>query len=124
MGGARPARPDELGLAVLFATSGALHLLTPRRFEQIVPRRLPGKRALVYVSGAAELACAVGLVSPSRRRAAGLASGLLLVAMFPANVQMARDVFARRGRFAKLLAAGRLPLQAPLAAIAWRAWRR
>ena len=124
MNGARSARPGELGLAVLFATSGVLHLLTPRRFEQIVPRPLPGKRALVYLSGAAELGCAAGLVAPPTRRAAGLASAVLLVAVFPANVQMALDVFTRRGRLARLLAAARLPLQAPLVAIAWRAWRR
>lgn len=124
MDGARSARRGELGLAVLFAISGMLHLLTPRRFEQIVPRPLPGKRALVYLSGAAELGCAAGLVAPATRRAAGLASAGLLVAVFPANVQMALDVFTGRGRVARLLAAARLPLQAPLVAIAWRAWRR
>jgi uncharacterized membrane protein len=122
--GARSARPGELGLAVLFATSGVMHLLTPHRFEEIVPRPLPGKRALVYLSGAAELGCAAGLVAPATRRAAGLASAVLLVAVFPANVQMALDVFTGRGRLASLLAAARLPLQAPLVAIAWRAWRR
>jgi uncharacterized membrane protein len=122
--GARSARRGELGLAVLFATSGMLHLLTPRRFEQIVPRPLPGKRALVYLSGAAELGCAAGLVAPATRRAAGLASAGLLVAVFPANVQMALDVFTGRGRVARLLAAARLPLQAHIIAVAWRAWRR
>jgi uncharacterized membrane protein len=122
--GARSGRRGELGLAVLFATSGILHLLTPRRFEQIVPRPLPGKRALVYLSGAAELGCAAALMAPATRRAAGLASAGLLVAVFPANVQMALDVFTGRGLVARLLAAARLPLQAPLVAIAWRAWRR
>jgi uncharacterized membrane protein len=122
--GARSARPGELGLAVLFATSGVMHLLTPHRFEEIVPRPLPGKRAVVYLSGAAELGCAAGLVAPATRRLAGLASAVLLVAVFPANVQMALDVFTGRGRLASLLAAARLPLQAPLVAIAWRAWRR
>jgi uncharacterized membrane protein len=37
---------------------------------------------------------------------------------------MALDVFTRRGRLARLLVTARLPLQAPLVAIAWRAWRR
>ena len=124
MDGARSARPGELGLAVLFATSGVMHLLTPHRFEEIVPRPLPGKRAVVYLSGAAELGCAAGLVAPATRRLAGLASAVLLVAVFPANVQMALDVLTGRGRLAGLVAAARLPLQAPLVAIAWRAWRR
>jgi uncharacterized membrane protein len=119
-----PAKAAELFLAVAFATSGSLHLAKPHPFEQIVPHRLPGKRALVYASGVAELACAAGLLMPPTRPVAGLASAALLLVVFPANVQMTLDAFAGRGRVAKLLAVVRLPLQGPLVAIAWRAWRR
>jgi uncharacterized membrane protein len=120
----RQATAGELGLIVAFASSGFLHLVTPRPFEHIVPRRIPGKRALVLASGVAEIGCAAGLLVPSTRRLAGLASAVLLVAVFPANVQMALDAFATRGRPLQVLAVLRLPLQAPLVAIAWRAWRR
>lgn len=111
-----------LGLAVVFATSGCLHLVRPRPFERIVPHGLPARRTLVHVSGVAELGCAAGLVTPSTRRLAGLVSAGLLVAVFPANVQMTVDVFGSRGPLAKALAVARLPLQVPLIRIAWRAW--
>src|SRR5664279_3141349 len=90
---------DLKGLAVLFAISGSLHLVRPQVFETIVPRRLPAPRGLVYASGVAELACAVGLVHPRTRAAAGWASAALLVGIFPANVQMAvtEGRRARRG---------------------------
>ncbi len=118
---------DEAGiraLAALFAASGSLHLVRPAAFEPIVPHRLPARRALVYASGAVELVCAVGLMAPATRRAAGLVSAGLLVAVFPANVQMTVDVFRSRGPLAKMLAVSRLPLQAPMIRTAWRAWSR
>ncbi len=105
-----------------FAVSGVLHLVRPRPFEMIVPRRLPGKRALVYASGIAELACAAGMAHPRTRSLSGLASTALLVFVFPANVQMTLDVFKRRSRLAKAAAAVRLPLQLPLVWVAWRTY--
>ena len=120
-GNPRPPR-DVIGLAALLAASGSLHLVRPRHFEHIVPRRLPAKRCLVYVSGIAEIGCAMGLIARSTRRLAGLLSAGLLVAVFPANVQMAVDVFERRGSLARTLALARLPVQVPLIRIAWRAW--
>jgi uncharacterized membrane protein len=74
-------------LAAGFAVSGCLHVATPTLYEGIVPRWLPRRRALVYVSGLAELVCAAGLLSEAPW--AGLASAGLLVAVWPANVQMA-----------------------------------
>ena len=120
---------DLTALAVLFAISGSLHLVRPQVFETIVPRRLPAPRGLVYASGVAELACAVGLVHPRTRAAAGWASAALLVGIFPANVQMAvtEGRRARRGtgspaRWAATLV--RLPLQIPLIRTALKATGR
>jgi uncharacterized membrane protein len=114
---------DITALAALFATTGTLHFVRPRPFERIVPRRLPRRRALVYVSGALELACAAGLVHPRTRRSAGWASAALLVGVFPANVQMALD--ARRSRSAafRLATVARLPCQLPMIRTAYRAAR-
>lgn len=117
---------DLQGLAALFAASGALHLVRPQVFETIVPRQLPEHRGLVYASGAAELVCAAGLLHPRTRRAAGWASAALLVAIFPANVQMAVTESKRadrgtgsRGR--QLATLARLPLQIPLIRTALKA---
>ena len=105
-----------------FLASGVVHLVRPEVFEPIVPRPLPYKRELVYASGLAELVCAAGLLLPRTRRFAGPASAALLVAVFPANVQMALDarrVIARKGSTTArqvrcAVAVARLPLQVPL----------
>jgi len=110
------------GVVGAFVTSGLIHLARPGVFEPIVPTALPRKRGLVYASGAAELLCAAGMMMPRTRRVAGLASAGLLVAVFPANVQMAWDAHqavARKGSTPRreMIRAGsiaRLPLQAPM----------
>lgn len=109
-------------MTAAFLVSGVVHLVRPAVFEAIVPRALPHKRELVYASGLAELACAVGLLVPRSRRFAGLASAMLLVAVFPANVQMAidaRHAIVRKGSTTArqvrcAVAIARLPLQVPL----------
>ena len=111
------------GLAVLFGVLGSLHFVKPEPFEQIVPKALPREKELVYASGVAELACAAGLLHPRTRRAAGLVSAALLVAVFPANVQMAADLQRKGSGPAKAVAWARLPLQLPLIRAALRASR-
>ena len=78
-----PLGKDAVALAGLFLTSGTMHFVKPGPFEAMVPTRLPSRRALVYASGALEIACAVGLFLPRTRRVAGLASAALLVAGLP-----------------------------------------
>ncbi len=107
-------------LVGLFGVSGILHLVRPRPFEAIVPRRLPARRTLVYVSGLLELGCAAGLALPATRRLAGLASAGLLVAIFPANIQMTVDILRGRSRVYQVLAVLRLPLQLPMIRTALR----
>ena len=117
---------DVGGLAALFAASGTVHLIRPQVFEPIIPRRLPAPRGLVYASGVAELLCAAGLLHPRTRKVAGLASAVLLVGIFPGNVQMAvtegRRVSAGRGsRGRQVVTLVRLPLQIPLIRTALKA---
>ncbi|KHL15853.1 putative membrane protein [Mumia flava] len=120
----RPPR-DVTALAGLLAVAGVAHFVAPKPFESIVPRALPARRALVHASGVAELACAAGLVAPRTRRAAGYATAALMVAVFPANVQMTvtalRSPRASTGYRAATIA--RLPLQWPLVRTAWKAAR-
>ena len=110
-------------LAVLFGILGTLHFVKPQPFEAMVPRALPRKKELVFASGAAELACAAGLLHPRTRRVAGLVSAGLLVALFPANVQMAADLQRKGSRPAQAIAWARLPLQLPLIRWALKAAR-
>jgi uncharacterized membrane protein len=87
---------------------------TTQSFEAIMPRYLPASRHrdLIYVSGVAELACAFGLVKQTAWASAG--SKAVLLAVFPANVQMALDAGSGRLPGASdnpVVAWGRLPLQ-------------
>lgn len=122
MSGSRVPR-DALALAVLFATSGVLHLIRPQIFETIVPSYVPAPRAMVYASGVAEIGCAAGLVGRRTRRVAGLASMALLIAVFPANIEMAVDSTRSSSRWFQAVAFLRLPLQVPMIWVAYRAAR-
>lgn len=109
-------------LAAIFVLSGVTHLVRPQVFEPIMPRMIPerGHRALIYLSGVAEVACAVGL--GLRRRWAATASVVVLSAVFPANVQMAVDSGSGRNPGLadnRMLAWARLPLQIPMIKAAW-----
>ncbi len=109
-------------VAAAFTASGVVHLVHPATFTRIVPTFLPAKTALVYVSGVAELVCALGLWR--RDRWAGLAAAALLLAIWPANLQMA--INAQRGDdvVTKVEDWVRLPLQIPLIWCALQSGRR
>jgi uncharacterized membrane protein len=99
-------------LASAMAVSGVVHLVHPQTFDAVVPRGMPGSaRGWVLVSGVAEIACSAAMLWPPARRIGGLASAALMAAVFPGNVQMARDARRPRSRAITLL---RLPLQVPL----------
>jgi len=103
-------------LAAFFALNGTLHFVKPRAYESIVPRALPARREIVYASGVAELAGAAGLLSARTAPAAGWWLIATLVAVFPANVNMAVNAERFRTVPEPLLWA-RLPVQAIF--VAW-----
>jgi uncharacterized membrane protein len=72
-----------------FVFAGVMHFVIPDTYEAIVPRALPRRRELVYASGVAEIAGGVGVLHPRTRRAASWWSVATLLAVFPANVNMA-----------------------------------
>ena len=117
------------GLVAAFAVSGVIHLVKPETFEPTMPRVLPKHRELIIASGVAELACAAGLAIPATRKLAGPASAALLVAVLPANIQMAVDTVGRlnrKGPTPKRVAwavasLARVPLQWPLIRAALKA---
>ncbi len=101
-----------LGLCTLMGGSGLLHLLAPSPYRSIIPAPLRGQAAaLVTISGVAEIICAMLLIVPRTRRLGAYAIAALLVAVFPANIQMALD--SKHG-IAGVVTWLRLPLQAPL----------
>ena len=106
-------------LGGFFLLAGSLHFLRPRPYVAIVPDALPRKRDVVYASGVAELAGGAGVLVPRTRRAAGWWLIATLLAIFPANVNMA----VRADRYRRIpepLLWARLPLQGLLIAWVWR----
>jgi uncharacterized membrane protein len=76
-------------LAVFYMLAGAAHLLWPEPFLAIMPEAVPFPRAVVTLTGLAEIAGAAGLLTARLRRAAGLLLALYAVCVFPANIKHA-----------------------------------
>lgn len=104
---------------------GTLHFVVPGPFRRIVPRWFPWRSEAVVVSGVAELASGLLMAFPRTKRIGGSLAVGLLVAVFPANVQMAVDASRGRGQVKApaWLMWLRLPLQVPMVASAARVAR-
>jgi uncharacterized membrane protein len=109
------------GLGALLGGSGVLHLVRPRIFEWLVPPELGNARAWVTATGVAEVGTAALLAAPASRRVGGWAAAGLLLAFVPAHLHTFRVV--PRRALPLTVAAVRLPLQAPLIAVALRVGR-
>jgi uncharacterized membrane protein len=108
-----------LVLTFLFAASG--HFLQAAPMAEMLPPVVPARLPLIYLTGALEIALALGIALPSMRRMAGLAAIAALILFFPANVYAAFaqvDMGGHAWGPAYLLI--RTPLQALL--IAWTWW--
>jgi uncharacterized membrane protein len=116
-------RRIKLALKYLFAASfvlaGVNHFINPAFYFKIMPPYLPWHAALVYLSGACEIALGLLLFVPKLTRAAAWGLVALLVAVSPVNVHMALNhgLFPEYGVAALWL---RLPLQILL--LAWAYW--
>lgn len=109
-------------LTVFFMGAGVLHFVIPQYYERIVPPWLPNAPLLVAVSGVAELLGGIGIVFARTRCAAGWGLIALLVAVFPANVQMLRLAIAAHAGVAPQATLWiRLPVQGLLIWWVWRA---
>jgi uncharacterized membrane protein len=106
-------------LSAFFLAAGVLHFLRPKPYAAIVPDVLPGKLAIVYASGVAEMAGGAGVLPERTRRIAGWWLIATLLAVFPANVNMAVNADRFRSVPEPLLWA-RLPVQGLLIAWVWR----
>lgn len=121
----KSARPRALALSALLLGMGTIHFAAPKFFDDIIPPELPGEpRTYTYASGVVELA-AGALLLPRRTRSLGARLAFLLfLAVFPGNLQMARDYLASdRPAPVKAVALLRLPLQLPLLATARKVYR-
>ena len=121
-----PKRVMRAVLAANMVGIGLLHFVAGDIFIQIVPPFLPWPLALVWISGACEIALGVLLLPPVTRRYAGLLLVALYVAVFPANIYMAMNNVQVNGlptwltQPSQLALWLRLPVQ--LGLINWALW--
>ena len=109
--------PRRMGLVAIMAGAGVSHFVAPRVYELIVPRALDDPGFWVRFTGVAQLLGAGLLAAPRTRRLGAVWVAVLLVALFPANVQMALDGGLAGERWplsSPVVVWMRLPLQIPL----------
>ena len=103
--------------------SGVNHVVNPKPYLAIMPRYLPAHRELVALSGVAEALSGAGALLPATRRQAGWLSVATLLAVFPANVDMALHP-ERYPKIPRWALWGRLPLQAWMVWAVWTTTQR
>ena len=106
-------------LCVFFVAAGLNHFINPAFYLKSMPPYLPWHLFLIYLSGFFEVALGVLLLAPAYTRVAAWGLIGLLIAVFPANIQMALNpqLYPDFSPAALWL---RLPLQAVF--IAWVFW--
>lgn len=99
-------------IAGIFLLMGLLHFIRPEPFIKIMPDYIPWHKAMVYISGIAELLGGAGVLMGETRVVAGYGLIILLFAVFPANVDMAYKAFQQYGLTGRTwILLLRLPLQ-------------
>ena len=73
-------------MAAVYAPFGVLHMRAAGAFLPIVPPGVPFPKTVVVMTGACEIAGALGLLVPRTRKAAGVALALYAACVYPANI--------------------------------------
>jgi len=107
------------GLAVMFLFTAASHF-TPMKADllRMIPDWIPWPRFMLYFTGVCEALGAIGLLIPGMQVISAIGLILLLVVMFPANINAARRGVTIRGRAATPLWI-RTPMQIVWIAMLW-----
>ena len=107
--------------AVCIIVAGITHFIAPDTYVKIVPPQLPYPEAIVYISGFFEILGGIGLLVPFVSQAAAWGLVLLLIAVYPANINMAvNNIHLDNVPDGNWFQAIRLPFQFVL--IAWAYW--
>lgn len=108
---------DALSLMLIF--TGVSHFTFMKEdFVRMMPPSIPRPKAMVYFTGACEIAGAAGLLLAEFRRAAAYALIAFFLAVLPANIHAARAGITLGGKRATSLWL-RIPMQVLFIAIAF-----
>lgn len=96
----------------MFIFTGALHFIIPKMYLKIMPSYIPNHKAMVFWSGIFEILGGIGIMIPFTKTFSAIGLTLLLIAVFPANINMFRKAYEKKAftlfTFGSLL---RLPIQ-------------
>jgi uncharacterized membrane protein len=84
-------------LAAVYLLAGIAHIARPEGFLAITPTWVPFPDHVIFWTGVAEIAGAVGLFVPRLRRAAGIGLALYALCVWPANIRHAVEGIAVGG---------------------------
>ena len=73
-------------MAVWYILAGANHFVNPKFYLRIMPPYIPWHKAMIYISGAAEISLGSLLLCPPFSTLGAWGIIALLIAIFPANV--------------------------------------
>jgi uncharacterized membrane protein len=106
--------------AAFWIFAGIMHFVIPRQYEAIVPAALANRRReIVAISGLAEIAGGIAVLPARTRRGARWWLLATLLAVYPANIEMA----LHPERFPKVPSPAlwaRLPVQGLFGWLTWR----
>lgn len=97
-------------MSALYFFAGFNHFWHPKMYHKIMPPWLPWHKELVVISGICEMVLAVMLLFPVSRQLAAWGIIALLIAVFPANIQMTINYWERNHPYFWITVV-RLPLQ-------------
>ena len=75
-------------MAAFYIVAGVNHFINPGFYQKIMPPWLPWHYSFIYISGVCEIAFGLLLIPKQTRKPAAWGIIALLVAVFPANIQM------------------------------------
>ncbi|MEO7924962.1 MAG: DoxX family protein [Chitinophagaceae bacterium] len=81
-------RASLYSMAAFYVIAGINHFVNPGFYKKIMPPWLPWHHGLIYASGAGEILLALLLIPSQTRKLAAGCIIVLLIVVFPANVQM------------------------------------
>lgn len=84
------ARAGRTSMAAMLGFTALGHFLYPEGMAQMLPPKFPSRVTIVYVTGALEIAAAVGLLLADWHRTTALLLIIFFALILPANIYAAR----------------------------------
>jgi len=85
-------------MSILYTLAGLNHFIHPEFYRKIMPPWLPYHHGLIVASGICEILLALLLIPERTRKFAAWGIIALLIAVFPANIQMSINYYNQGNR--------------------------